>query len=104
VYVSDSLEGRTRRFDKNHYLYIAVVVAVVVGAVLGLAAPQFAAGLEPIGTGFVALIKMMISPIIFCTIVIGVGSIAKAATVHSFVGYLSAAVPSPRWPFRLGLS
>ena len=36
---------------------------------------------KPIGTAFVALIKMMISPVIFCTIVLGIGSIRKAATV-----------------------
>ncbi|MGX5681165.1 cation:dicarboxylate symporter family transporter [Schumannella luteola] len=75
-----------KRIDRNHYLYIAVIVAVVAGAIVGIAAPEFAAGLEPIGKGFVALIKMMIAPVIFCTIVIGVGSIAKAATVGKVGG------------------
>ena len=70
-----------RRIDRNHYLYIAVIVAVAAGAIVGLAAPEFAKTLDPVGKGFVALIKMMIAPVIFCTIVIGVGSIAKAATV-----------------------
>ena len=78
--------GALKRIDRNHYLYLAVIVAVAAGAVLGIAAPEFAAGLEPIGKGFVALIKMMIAPIIFCTIVIGVGSIAKAATVGKIGG------------------
>jgi len=73
--------GALTRIDRNHYLYLAVIVAVIAGAIVGLAAPEFAASLEPIGKGFVALIKMMIAPVIFCTIVIGVGSIAKAATV-----------------------
>ncbi|CAD6007481.1 cation:dicarboxylate symporter family transporter [Agreia sp. COWG] len=75
-----------RKLDKNHYLYIAVIVAVVAGIIVGLAAPGFAKGLAPIGTAFVGLIKMMIAPIIFCTIVIGVGSIAKAATVGKVGG------------------
>ncbi|HEV7955778.1 MAG: C4-dicarboxylate transporter DctA [Microbacteriaceae bacterium] len=75
-----------RRLDRNHYLYIAVIIAVVAGAIVGLAAPEFAKSLEPIGRGFVLLIKMMIAPIIFCTIVIGVGSIAKAATVGKVGG------------------
>lgn len=75
-----------RKLDKNHYLYIAVIVAVVVSIIVGLAAPGFAKGLAPIGTAFVGLIKMMIAPIIFCTIVIGVGSIAKAATVGKVGG------------------
>ncbi|MFJ5217045.1 cation:dicarboxylate symporter family transporter [Streptomyces sp. NPDC088354] len=74
------------RRDRTHYLYIAVVVAAIAGAVLGLAAPDAAVELKPIGTGFVNLIKMMISPIIFCTIVLGVGSVRKAAKVGKVGG------------------
>lgn len=75
--------GKTprRRLDKSHYLYIAVIVAVVAGVIVGLASPDTGVALKPLGTGFVDLIKMMISPVIFCTIVLGIGSIAKAATV-----------------------
>jgi aerobic C4-dicarboxylate transport protein len=72
--------------DKTHFLYIAVIVAVVLGAVLGLVAPDFAQSLKPIGTASIGLIKMMIAPVIFCTIVLGVGSIAKAATVGKVGG------------------
>ncbi|SKA98377.1 aerobic C4-dicarboxylate transport protein [Agreia bicolorata] len=75
-----------KKLDKNHYLYIAVIIAVVAGIVVGLVVPEFAKTLAPIGTAFVGLIKMMIAPIIFCTIVIGVGSIAKAATVGKVGG------------------
>ena len=75
-----------RRIDRNHYLYLAVIVAVAAGAIVGLTAPEFAKTLDPVGKGFVALIKMMIAPVIFCTIVIGVGSIAKAATVGKIGG------------------
>lgn len=71
-----------------HYLYLAVVAAVVLGVIVGLVAPGFAKGLTPLGTGFVSLIKMMISPIIFCTIVLGIGSVAKAAKVGK-VGLLA---------------
>ena len=67
--------------DRSHYLYMAVIVAVVLGIAVGLIAPDFAVKLKPIGTAFVALIKMMISPVIFCTIVLGVGSVASAAHV-----------------------
>ncbi|GAA5148405.1 C4-dicarboxylate transporter DctA [Pseudonocardia eucalypti] len=69
------------RRDRTHYLYLAVIAAVVLGVVVGLAAPDFAKALEPLGKGFVKLITMMISPIIFCTIVLGIGSVAKAAQV-----------------------
>ncbi|WP_353816311.1 cation:dicarboxylate symporter family transporter [Agromyces sp. SYSU T00266] len=75
-----------KRIDPSHYLYIAVIVAVLAGIAVGLAAPAFAVGLKPIGDAFVLLIKMMIAPIIFCTIVLGVGSIAKAATVGKVGG------------------
>ncbi|MFG3657488.1 cation:dicarboxylate symporter family transporter [Streptomyces sp. NPDC047706] len=76
---------RARR-DRTHYLYIAVIVAVALGIAVGLAAPDFAVELKPIGTGFVNLIKMMISPIIFCTIVLGIGSVRQAAKVGAVGG------------------
>ncbi|WP_230007775.1 cation:dicarboxylate symporter family transporter, partial [Microbacterium sp. Bi128] len=80
-------DGRPRKkIDRNHWLYIAVILAVVAGIVVGLTAPQFATGLEPLGKGFVSLIKMMIAPVIFCTIVVGIGSIAKASTVGKIGG------------------
>ncbi|MFI6762200.1 cation:dicarboxylate symporter family transporter [Micromonospora sp. NPDC050417] len=81
----DTPTARPRR-DRTHFLYLAVIVAVVAGIVLGFAAPEAAKELKPIGTGFVALIKMMISPIIFCTIVLGVGSVRQAAKVGKVGG------------------
>ncbi len=72
--------------NRTHYLYIAVVVAVLLGIGVGLAAPDLAVELKPLGTAFVALIKMMIQPVIFCTIVIGVGSVASAARVGKVGG------------------
>ncbi|GLJ66635.1 aerobic C4-dicarboxylate transport protein [Nocardioides luteus] len=74
------------RKDRTHYLYIAVIGAVVLGILVGLVAPGFAVELKPIGTAFVNLIKMMIQPIIFCTLVIGVGSVANAAKVGKVGG------------------
>ncbi|MEU4097944.1 cation:dicarboxylase symporter family transporter [Streptomyces sp. NPDC026673] len=81
------VQSRTQgRRDRTHYLYIAVIVAAVAGAVMGLVAPDAAVELKPIGTGFVNLIKMMISPVIFCTIVLGVGSVRQAAKVGKVGG------------------
>ncbi|MEU9362263.1 cation:dicarboxylase symporter family transporter [Streptomyces sp. NPDC048301] len=77
---------KTARRDRTHYLYLAVIAAVVLGIAVGLVVPDFAVELKPIGTGFVNLIKMMISPIIFCTIVLGVGSVRKAAKVGAVGG------------------
>ncbi|MER5626885.1 cation:dicarboxylase symporter family transporter [Streptosporangium sp. NPDC002544] len=72
--------------DRTHYLYIAVIAAVIAGVTVGLVAPDLGKELKPLGTAFVALIKMMISPIIFCTIVLGVGSVTKAAKVGKVGG------------------
>ncbi|MBL1094513.1 MULTISPECIES: cation:dicarboxylate symporter family transporter [Streptomyces] len=72
--------------DRTHFLYIAVIGAVLLGIVVGFAAPGVAVELKPLGTGFVNLIKMMISPVIFCTIVLGVGSVRKAAKVGAVGG------------------
>ncbi|MFB7505396.1 cation:dicarboxylate symporter family transporter [Streptomyces broussonetiae] len=72
--------------DRTHYLYIAVIAAVALGIAVGLIWPDVAVELKPLGTGFVNLIKMMISPIIFCTIVLGIGSVRKAAKVGAVGG------------------
>jgi aerobic C4-dicarboxylate transport protein len=72
--------------DRTRYLYLAVIVAVLAGIAVGLLAPDTGVALKPLGTAFVALIKMMISPIIFCTIVLGVGSVAQAAKVGKVGG------------------
>ncbi|MER7014670.1 cation:dicarboxylase symporter family transporter [Saccharopolyspora sp. NPDC000359] len=75
-----------RRRDRTHYLYIAVIVAVLAGIAVGFLAPDLGKALKPLGTGFVDLIKMMISPVIFCTIVLGVGGVRQAAKVGKVGG------------------
>ncbi|MDQ0031957.1 cation:dicarboxylate symporter family transporter [Arthrobacter bambusae] len=83
--IAPAKAGR-KGLDKSHYLYIAVIAAVVLGAVVGLLFPEVGKSLKPLGDGFIKLIKMMIAPVIFCTIVLGIGSIAKAATVGKVGG------------------
>lgn len=78
-------QPRAKR-DRTHYLYVAVIVAVIAGIGVGFAAPEFATQLKPLGEGFVKLIKMMIGPVIFCTIVLGVGSVRSAAQVGKVGG------------------
>jgi aerobic C4-dicarboxylate transport protein len=79
-------DGADTRRDRTHFLYLAVIVAVALGVAVGLLFPDFAKELKPLGTGFVSLITMMIQPVIFCTIVIGVGSVASAARVGKVGG------------------
>jgi aerobic C4-dicarboxylate transport protein len=83
--MAEPTPARPRR-DRTHYLYLAVIAAVLAGVALGLAAPGAAKELKPLGTGFVSLITMMISPVIFCTIVLGIGSVRKAAKVGAVGG------------------
>ncbi|RZU14124.1 aerobic C4-dicarboxylate transport protein [Kribbella rubisoli] len=86
--MSSQIEPRPTpvRNDRTHFLYIAVIVAVLLGIGVGFLFPDFAVELKPLGTGFVNLIKMMISPIIFCTLVLGIGSVRKAASVGKVGG------------------
>jgi aerobic C4-dicarboxylate transport protein len=86
VIMASNANPKTVRRDRTHWLYIMVVVAVVAGIVLGFAAPDFAVKLQPLGDLFINLVKMMIAPIIFCTIVLGVGSVASAAQVGKVGG------------------
>jgi len=62
-------------------LYVTVLVAIVLGAVLGFVAPGVGASLQPVGTGFISLIQMLIAPIVFCTIVTGIASAGELASV-----------------------
>nr|Q020J1.1 RecName: Full=C4-dicarboxylate transport protein [Candidatus Solibacter usitatus Ellin6076] len=53
-------------------LYFWVLVAIALGVILGIVAPSTGAAMKPLGDGFIKLIKMVIAPIIFCTVVLGI--------------------------------
>jgi aerobic C4-dicarboxylate transport protein len=53
-------------------LYVQVLIAVVLGVLVGALWPQFGAGLKPLGDAFIKLIKMAVAPVIFCTVAAGV--------------------------------
>jgi aerobic C4-dicarboxylate transport protein len=55
-------------------LYIQVLIAIAVGILIGHYFPDTGVALKPLGDGFISLIKMMIAPVIFCTVVHGIGS------------------------------
>lgn len=75
-----------QRRDRTHWLYVGVIVAVVAGVLVGWLAPDVGKSFGVLGTMFVDLIKMMISPVIFCTIVLGIGSVRAAASVGKVGG------------------
>ncbi|HTJ42013.1 MAG TPA: dicarboxylate/amino acid:cation symporter [Kofleriaceae bacterium] len=53
-------------------LYFWVLVAIVAGIVVGVAAPDVAAQMQPLSEGFIKLVRMVIAPLIFCTVVVGI--------------------------------
>ena len=87
---SPDTAARPAKRDRTHWLYIAVIVAVILGIIVGFAFPEFAVSLKWLGTAFVGLIRMLIGPVIFCTIVLGIGALRKAASV--------GASAASRWP------
>ena len=58
------------------HLYVQVLIAVALGIAIGWFRPAFGESLKPLGDGFIKLIKMMIAPIIFCTVVHGIASMS----------------------------
>ena len=62
-------------------LYVQVIIAIVIGILAGHFYPSFAVQLKPLGDGFIKLIKMMIAPIIFCTIVTGIAGMQNTKKV-----------------------
>src|SRR5919206_1896591 len=68
-----SAPAKPRKFYKA--LYFQVIVGLVTGILLGHFWPDLGASLKPLGDGFVKLVKMMIAPVVFCTIVSGITSL-----------------------------
>src|SRR6187397_3239352 len=68
----------------SRHLYFWVVLAIIAGGTFGYFNPQAAVKLKPLGDGFIALVKMLIGPVIFCTVVLGIagaGDIKKVGRV-----------------------
>ena len=62
-------------------LYIQVLIAIVIGVVVGYLFPDGGKAMKPFGDGFIALIRMMIAPLIFCTVVHGIASMSDLKKV-----------------------
>ncbi|MBK5074222.1 dicarboxylate/amino acid:cation symporter [Budviciaceae bacterium CWB-B4] len=62
-------------------LYIQVLIAITVGVLLGHFYPEIGASMKPLGDGFIKLIKMIIAPIIFCTVVTGIAGMESMKAV-----------------------
>ena len=62
-------------------LYVQVLIAIAIGIALGHFYPDLGKAMKPLGDGFIALIKMMIAPVIFCTVVHGISSMGDLKRV-----------------------
>jgi aerobic C4-dicarboxylate transport protein len=109
-----------RKLHRN--LTVQVLLAITAGVILGLVSPGAGRAMKPLGDGFISLIKMVIGPIIFLTIVLGIANMAdlrkvgkvgaKALIYFEIVTTLAlaiglfvvnvlkpgAGIMSPRWP------
>jgi aerobic C4-dicarboxylate transport protein len=70
-----------QRQARYQLLYVQVLFAIILGIVIGWLKPDLGKELKPLGDGFIVLIKMMIAPIIFCTVVHGISSMGDLKRV-----------------------
>lgn len=68
-------------------LYFQVLVAIVAGVLLGWLLPETGAAMKPLGDGFIRLIRMLIAPIIFCTVVTGIAGMEQMKQVGRTGGF-----------------
>jgi aerobic C4-dicarboxylate transport protein len=66
---------------KRNTLYLQVLAAIVIGITVGYIWPDFGASLKPLGDGFIKLVKMLIAPIIFATVVVGLAGMGDLKKV-----------------------
>lgn len=76
----------TKKKPWYRLLYVQVIFAIVIGIVLGNFWPDESVGLKILGDGFIALVKMIIAPVIFVTVVTGLASMNNLSTVGRVTG------------------
>ena len=79
-----SAPGQKKKFYQ--ILYIQVLMAIVLGVILGFFFPETGELMKPLGDGFIALIKMIIAPVIFVTITVGIASMSDMKKVGRVAG------------------
>ena len=67
-------------------LYFQVVAAIIIGVLLGYFEPAYGEAMKPLGDAFIKLIKMIIAPVIFLTIVTGIAGMTQLSTVGRVFG------------------
>jgi aerobic C4-dicarboxylate transport protein len=75
-----------RKLPFYRHLYVQVLSAIALGALVGHLFPAFGASLKPLGDGFIALVKMIIAPVIFLTVATGIAGMKDMTAVGSVAG------------------
>ena len=79
--VSEPSQAHDERVPLYKHLYFQVLIAILIGIALGHFHPELGAQMKPLGDGFIKLIKMLIAPVIFCTVVTGIGGMENMRAV-----------------------
>ena len=80
------MEMERQRKPVYRQLYVQVLVAVVAGIAVGHFFPAFGASLKPLGDAFIKLVKMIVAPVIFLTVVTGIGGTSHAGRIGAIFG------------------
>ncbi len=86
IAIQDSGQAPAGRTAFYRHLYVQVLVAILLGAVIGHFWPVWGEALKPLGDGFIKLVKMIISPVIFLTVVTGIAGMKEIASVGRVAG------------------
>jgi len=78
--------GTARPVRWYAHLYVQVLIAIAAGVLVGLFAPSTGEALKPLGDAFIKLVKMIIAPVIFLTVVTGIGGMSELAGVGRVAG------------------
>src|SRR5437870_8167188 len=81
------MPSRAQQKPYYHSLYLHVNVASAIGVLLVYFFPETGEAMKPLGDGFIKLIKMIIAPVIFCTVVVGIAGMESMKTVGKTGGY-----------------
>jgi aerobic C4-dicarboxylate transport protein len=84
---NQSEENEKMSSNKSKNLYLQVLAAIAIGVLLGHFFPDIGTTMKPLGDGFIKLIKMIIAPIIFCTVVVGIAGMEDMKKVGKTGAY-----------------
>jgi aerobic C4-dicarboxylate transport protein len=84
--IQDAAVTPAERKPFYRQLYVQVLSAIALGALVGHLFPEFGAGLKPLGDGFIKLVKMIIAPVIFLTVATGIAGMRDMKAVGSVAG------------------